>query len=309
MFLTATTVLLATYTIWALYFQGDARFADVFSTAGAVPGGAWPKFEAAFALMGGTAGTIALLIADFARYAKSQKDVVILGVVGPIAQNFLMVVAGALVIVGGLPAVASFLMARDSGLDAQAAAAAASGFAMGNTGAFFVVATSWLGFVTIYAAQAKAQVINTYSGSLSLSNLVDVLGNKRPGRVVMVVLGNIIALLMIGAGILQHFSSYLGYLGAMTLSFVGVMIADFYWVRRGERADARAENVNWAGIVSVMLASAAGIWLIATGVMPLGFMVSLAIAFALYPGLRLSVLPEGRFTTYQTESRSLQEAI
>lgn len=309
MFLTIATVLLTLYAIWVLYFQGEARFSDVFSTVGVVPGGAWPKFEAAFALMGGTAGTIALLVADFARYAKTRKDVVILGVVGPIAQNFVMVIVGAILIVGGLPAVSAFLMARDPGLDAQAAAAAATGFAMGNTGAFFVVAASWLGFVTIYAAQAKAQVINTYSGSLSLSNLVDVLGNRRPGRVVMVIVGNIIALLMIAAGILDHFSSWLGYLGAMTLSFVGVMIADFYWVRGGKQADGSAETVNWAGMVSVLIGSGVGIAVIATGVMPLGFMVSLAIAFVLYPTLRLTVLPAGRFTTYQTESRSLQEAI
>ncbi|MBN9463053.1 MAG: cytosine permease [Burkholderiales bacterium] len=310
MLLTVATVLLTIYAIWILYFQGGARFGDVFSSQGVVPGGAWPKFEAAFALMGGTAGTIALLIADFARYARTGKDVVILGVVGPIAQNFVMVVVGAVVIVGGLPAVAEFLMARDSGLGRQAALAAASGFAMGNTGAFFVVAASWLGFITIYVAQAKAQVINTYSGSLSLSNLVDVLAARRPGRVVMVIVGNVIALIMISAGILSHFSSWLGYLGAMTLSFVGVMISDFYWVRGGEPvSDGRAETVNWAGIASVLIASVLGIALIATGVMPLGFMVSLAVALLLYPVLRFTVLPAGRFTTYQTEERSLHEAI
>lgn len=220
-----------------------------------------------------------------------------------------MIVLGSLVVIGGMPEVVEYLMARDAGLTPEAAAAAGSGLVMGNTGAFFVIFAGWAGFVTIYAAQAKAQAINAYSGSLALVNLVDSLFGKKPGRAVMVVVGNVIALLMIAAGILDEFNTYLSYLGAMTLAMAGVMIADYYVVRRGSvDGSHRIEKWNWAGVTTLVVAAAIGIWLMEAEIVTLGFLVSLVVAVVGYPLLR-SVLPEGTGTGFVAEAEALDEAL
>lgn len=304
------TIAVTFYMLFEIFVQRGANLTDVLNSPGVVPGGAWPKFEAAFALMGATGGTIALVTTDFARYARTRRDVTILALAGPITQNIIMLVLGSLVVVGGMPAVIDYLMARNTGMTPAQAAEAAGGFAMGNTGAFFVVLAGWIGFITIYATQAKAQGVNAYSGSLALVNLVDSLFGKKPGRAAMVIVGNIIALIMIAAGILGQFSAWLGYLGCITLALVGVMIADYYLVRKQhyDHSTHRVEQWNWAGVIALHIGAIVGIVLIATGTMPLGFMVSLLLAIVLYPLLR-KVMPEGTGTSFVSEEEALDEAV
>lgn len=303
------TLLVTAYMIVQIYVVDGASVSAVFGFDGVVPGGGWTKFETAVSVIGATAGTIALVTADFARYARTDKDVTVLAAAGPLVQNVVMIVLGSLVVIGGMPEVVEYLMARDAGLTPEAAAAAGSGLVMGNTGAFFVIFAGWAGFVTIYAAQAKAQAINAYSGSLALVNLVDSLFGKKPGRAVMVVVGNVIALLMIAAGILDEFNTYLSYLGAMTLAMAGVMIADYYVVRRGSvDGSHRIEKWNWAGVTTLVVAAAIGIWLMEAEIVTLGFLVSLVVAVVGYPLLR-SVLPEGTGTGFVAEAEALDEAL
>jgi cytosine permease len=304
--LTVLTIAVAIFVIVKIAVDG-ADLGAVFSTQGVVPGTPWDKMQAAIAVGGATAGTIALITADYSRFARTRKDVTILAAAGPVVQNVLMTVLGALVIVGGLPSVISYLMERDKGLSPEAAAAAAGGFAMGNTGAFFVVIAGWLGFVTIYAAQAKAQAVNAYSGSLALVNLVNALTGRKPSRALMVIVGNIIALAMIAGGILGLFSAWLAYLGCMTLALTGVMVADFYIVRRARYDGGRVENWNWAGVITLIVSAAVGIWIIASGIWPLGFLISLVVSLAGYPLLR-RMMPEGTGTGFASTDDALDEA-
>jgi cytosine permease len=307
--LIVVTLLVTLWMIVDIYLRGDGSFGDVFGYGGVVPGGAWKRTEAAVGLMGATAGTIALVTTDFARYCRTPRDITILSLAGPITQNIVMTVLGSLVVIGGMPEVVRYLMAHDGRLDAASAAMAGNDYVMQNTGAFFVVFAGWTGFLTIYAAQAKAQAINAYSGSLSLVNLVDSVTRRRPGRVAMVGVGNALALLMICAGILEKFSTYLAYLGAMTLGLCGVMIADYYFVRRGrtDGARGRVERWNWAGVLTLALSAATGMTLMATDVFACGFLVSFALALLLYPALR-RLLPEGTGTSYVSEDQAVREA-
>lgn len=303
------TVVVVLYMIWETYINRGVSWSVVFDNPGVVPGSFWDKFEAGFALMGATAGTIALVATDFARYARTKRDVTVLSVAGPLTQNVLMLLLGSLVVVGGLPQVIEHLMGQDAGLSEADAGAAAAGFAMGNTGAYFVIIAGWVGFVTIYATQAKAQAVNAYSGSLALVNLIDSLTGRRPGRVVMVLVGNAIALVMIAAGILPHFSSWLAYLGAMTLALCGVMIADFYLVRgqRFEPNTREVENWNWAGVVTLVVSAAIGSVLLWTETWSLGFLASLVLAIVIYPVARKAI-PEGSGTTFASKREALAEA-
>ncbi|MCS5478046.1 hypothetical protein NYP18_00060 [Corynebacterium sp. YIM 101645] len=304
------TLAVALYMVIYIYgIQGNNPM-DVFNYTGVVEGGFWAKFSAAFAVMGATAGTISLVTMDFARYARTQRDVTILALAGPLVQNILMLVLGALIVIGGMPQVIDYLMARDAGLTPEAAAAAAGGFVMSNTGAFFVIFAGWIGFITIYASQAKAQAINAYSGSLSLVNMIDALTGWSPGRAVMVVVANIIGLLMIGAGILHQFAAYLAYLGCWTLAMSAIMIADYFFVRRHikEHNFDRVENWNWAGLLTLVASSVIGMGLMYTGIFDLGFIISGVLALVLYPALR-KLLPEGTGTTFTSKSEAMVEAL
>jgi len=148
-----------------------------------------------------------------------------------------------------------------------------------------------IGFLLMYVAQAKAQVLNTYSGSLALSNLFDGLLGRNVGRLAMVVLANALGLLMIAADILGLINRYLGILAVTTTALAGVIIADYYIVRRRRAANPDlVESVNWAGVLSVVLSAATGGFLAEAGITPLGFLVTLAMVLVLYPVLRRSVL-------------------
>jgi cytosine permease len=161
----------------------------------------------------------------------------------------------------------------------------------------------------MYAAQANAQVLNTYSGSLALSNFFDGLFGRNVGRFAMVVLGNVIGILFVACDILGLVFRYLGILGVTTTAIAGVIIADFFIVRRRQVAgQTRIESVNWAGVVSVGASSAAGATLAETGVTQLGFLVTLVVVLALYPVLRLFVLREGAGTARIDGRDALVEA-
>lgn len=307
--MTIITLLVTFWLIYEIYVAQGMNPMDVFAYEGLVPGGGWEKFQAAFAVMGATAGTIALVTMDFARYARSNKDVSILAAAGPLMQNIVMVVLGGLVTVGAVPQVIDYLLARNAGMSPEEAGVVAGAYVMENTGAFFVIFAGWVGFVTIYAAQAKAQAINAYSGSLSLVNIVDALTGWRPGRPMMVVVGNVIALGMIAAGILGQFAAYLAYLGTLTLSMSAVMIVDYFIVRKGKYvpSEHRVENWNWAGIITLIASAAVGIFLMASGIFSLGFMVSFVIALLLYPLLR-RLMPEGTGTSFAEAADVFDEA-
>ncbi|MBD0862306.1 hypothetical protein IA539_13925 [Gordonia sp. zg691] len=307
--LIVVTLVVTVWMIVKIYVIDGVSPSVVFDYAGVVPGGTWPKLEAAIGVMGATAGTIALVTADFARYCRTRRDVTVLAASGPLTQNILMTVLGSLVVIGGMPAVITYLMERNAGMSEAEAGAAGSAFVMGNTGAFFVIFAGWIGFVTIYAAQAKAQAINAYSGSLSLVNLVNSLTGLRPSRALMVVVGNALSLLMIAGGILEEFNTYLAYLGAMTLAMCGVMMADYFLVRRGrfDHATHKIETWNWAGVGTLVASAALGIVLMHTDVLPLGFLVSFVVAVVVYPVAR-KLAPEGTGTSFVDEKQALVEA-
>lgn len=307
--LIVVTLIVTAYMIWQIYSVGGASVSEVFVNEGIVPGGWWPRLQAALALMGATGGTIALITTDFARYCRTPRDVTVLACSGPLVQNIVMTILGSLVVIGGMPEVVKYLLARNEGMSPAQAGEVGAGYVMGNTGAFFVIFAGWLGFVTIYAAQAKAQAINAYSGSLSLVNLVDVLTGRRPGRAAMVVAANVIALLMIAGGILDSFNKYLAHLGACTFAMCGVMIADYYIVRRRRFSmdDQELEMCNWAGLITLLVAAVVGVALIATEIFALGFFVSFAVAIILYPFLR-QLLPSGTGTSFVSRDDALEEA-
>lgn len=160
----------------------------------------------------------------------------------------------------------------------------------------------------MYAAQIKAQVINTYSGSLALSNLFDAVLRRKPNRILMVVLANVIALVSVWANILGVLLQFLGLLGILTFSLAALVIADFYIVRKRLPVQtALVERFNWSGLIALVAGSGTSYLLTATGIFPLGFLVTLVLTPVLYVILRRTVLPEGAGTDFIEGTAALKE--
>ena len=258
------------------------------------PGHTAANLGLVISMLAGSAGALALVDADHARYARSTRDVGILAVGGSIMIDIIVVVLGAVIVHASSSSVTNFLTNNPGAAKSQVGETIAdkvSWMIANNTGAYFIIIFGVFGFLLMYVAQVKAQVLNTYSGSLSISNLVEGLTRKNPGRFAGVIVGNVIALLMIAGNILGLIGSFLGILGASTTALAAVIIADYFIVRKRSAALAHErESVNWAGVISVILGAVIGSVLSATGVTPLGFLVSLAIVLVAYPLLRTYVL-------------------
>src|SRR5690606_35713267 len=131
-------------------------------------------FLAVLSGMIGFAGALALTGADFARYARSKRDVRIMAIGGNIIVNFGVVSLGALLYQAGDTVVAEYIQrAGNEGVAESLAGATIAEkvqfLAHTNAGAYFVILAGIIGFIVMYAAQIKAQAINAYAGSLSLS--------------------------------------------------------------------------------------------------------------------------------------------
>jgi cytosine permease len=290
---------LLAFMVWRAGFDSGIPIWQTLSHGPLIPGlgSAWDRFQIALVTLAASAGALALTDADYARFARTTRDVGILAVAGAVAIDILVVVTGAVIVYGATPIVAHYLIVHHQ---ATAANAPQQATALGNanTGAFFIVLSSVAGFLLMYAAQGKCQVLNTYSGSLALSNLFDVLLRWRPGRLAMVILGNLIGLAMIALSILDKVLAWLGILSIITTGFAALMVADYYLVRpRIEMEHAEVDAVNWAGVITIVVASVVSYVLQDRHIFRLGFLLALVITLILYPLLRVTILRPGTLTS------------
>jgi len=159
--------------------------------------------------------------------------------------------------------------------------------------AAFIIFGGIIGTILMIFAQSKAQVLNTYSASLSLTSLFDALFSWRPGRLLFVIVANIIGCIMLVGSILEWFNSFLTVLGVLTTCFAGIMISDYFIVKRTMRARGQAEtsvpDINWAGIITLVVAFVLSHYVL-NKYIHIEFFTSLPICIILYPILRLPTL-------------------
>lgn len=272
------------------------------------------SFLTALAAMIGFAGALALTGADFARYARTPKDVKIMAIGGNIIVNFGVVTAGAVLYQTGHSIIDDYLSRPGNEVIATSQAGESMDekvqfLAQSNPGAYFIILAGILGFLVMYAAQIKAQAINAYAGSLSLSNLFDAIFRRKPSRIVMVLVGNAIAMATVYAGILGSLAQFLGALGVASFSLCALVVADFFWARKGQGVSIeKVEEWNWAGIIALTLGFVVSYGLQASGVLPIGFLLTLIITPTVYVFLRRTVLPEGSRTRMIAGTTALTEA-
>ncbi|HEY0746549.1 MAG TPA: hypothetical protein VGD63_07615 [Steroidobacteraceae bacterium] len=235
----------------------------------------------------GSAGALALVDGDFGRYAKRSVDIGIAALIGNIAMSIGMLGIGAIVMYAGFDSIVNYYV-QIRGLsvnDAHALALASPG----SIASTFVIFGGAAGAILMLLAQSKAQVLNTYSGSLALTNLFDAAFGWRPGRFTFVVLANLLSLGMLYGKVFELVSAWITILGVLTTSLAGIIVADFFIVKRMRidslQADFSSESVNWAGIVTILIA----VWLAHFGlshIMRIEFFTSLGVSLVLYPLLR-----------------------
>jgi len=245
------------------------------------------KFGFCVNVLIGSAGALALIDGDLGRYAKSSKDVLIAAVFGNIFMDIFMLVVGAVLMYGGTEQLVSYYVSRGvSHADAVQAVLQSPD----SVAAAFIVFGGSLGAILLFLAQGKGQVLNTYSSSLSLTNLFDVTIGWRPGRLTFVVLSNVIACVMLAGSILDWVNGFITVLGVLTTCFAGIIIADYFWVAP-RRARIGIAEFNWPGLITVVV----GFLLARYGFkpwIPIEFVTSLLSSFVLYPVL--SALMNGK---------------
>lgn len=234
----------------------------------------------------GAAGALALVDADLGRYARSSFDIGAAAAVGNISAQICMVFVGGVFMyaaMGELVTHYTTIMQMDPD--------AAKKLAMSPEGvtAAFLLFGGGIGVALMILAQGKAQVLNTYSGSLALSNLFDAVG-LRMNRVVMVVIANAVGLLMVAFGILDQFNAWIEILGVITTAFAGIMIVDYFFVSRklGRSEALSTESVNWAGVITTVVATILAHFVL-NKIVTIQFFTSLGVSVLLYPLLRLAL--------------------
>jgi cytosine permease len=246
------------------------------------------KFIFCVNVMIGSAGALALIDADLGRYAKSSRDIAIAAVVGNIFMDIVMVAVGGIVMYAGMDQLVAHHM-QIGGLTESAARALALQ-SPDSVAVAFIVFGGGFGTLLMVFAQSKAQVLNTYSASLSLTNLFDVLFGWRPGRLTFVVLANVLACLMLVGSILTWFNSFITVLGVLTTCFAGIIIADYLLVKPKLGVSVPvSEEVNWAGVITVVAGFVLAHYVL-NRIVPIEFFTSLLTSFVLYPVLRLGML-------------------
>ena len=146
-----------------------------------------------------------------------------------------------------------------------------------NPGQYMVAIMGVGGFLLIVITQLRINLINAYSGSLSLANFFSRL-RFTPGRsvwaVVMVVLGTLAMYL----NVLDHLGTVLAVEGVLLAAWIGVSIADLLLVRgRGghgpdngrfiEYRRAMLRHWNWSGVVPLFAATVVGSFLAVGGLL------------------------------------------
>ena len=277
------------HSVYSLVSFGPQFSEDVLESMGAdSPMG---RFIFAINVLVGSAGGMALFGADVGRYARRSKDVGISTLIGILSMDVLMLWLGGIIMYAGGPALVDFYT-RTAGMTHEAAQRA-SLESPDSIVAAFVVLGGAMGAWLLVLAQGKTQVLNNYSASLSLSNLFDAL-DWRMGRLTFVILANVIGLLMLYGSILELIDSWVTVLGVLVTAFAGVIVSDFYIVKTLLRKESKdvpdeAENVNWAGVVTLLVSAVMAHYVLAR-VMPIQAITTLVISITLYPLLRTTIL-------------------
>lgn len=281
------------YMVFQAASTSGIPWSEILTHGAVLPGGdSMSRFIQVINILIGSAGALALADADFGRYAKSTKDIVIAAFLGNIMMDIIVLLTGSIIVYAGYATLEKYYIGQ--GMDAVAAGQAA----LNNVGGDFIILGGVVGLILMVLAQGKVQVLNTYLASLALSNAGDAFG-FRPGRFWMIVIANIIGLIFIVGNLMGLILSWLAFIGILTTSQAVIMLADFFIVNKGKDVhQITPPQVNWAGVVTIIVATVLSFLL--AKVIPILFITAVVVSVILYPLLRKNVFKESHIETLQS---------
>ncbi|MEU3650865.1 cytosine permease [Lentzea sp. NPDC034063] len=159
---------------------------------------------------------------------------------------------------------------------------------VGTTDVMGVISSSsgWIGALIVVTAVLKINDWNLYSASLGIVNLVDAVFAVRISRAQVTVMVGCAGSFLAAAGIVHQFSHFLVLLGVVFPPVAGIMVAEYYVVRRwrneiiSTRPHVPRSAPSWVPVTVVVWPAAA----IVGELLPFGqsSVNSLVLAFALY---------------------------
>ena len=280
--------------------QADSSIIDILSFKSQFPDEAlqsmgivsdWDKFVFSMNILIGPACALPLVSVDYGRYARSTMHATTAVVIGSFFQSILVTLAGGILMYAAAAGLSNYYVESQgmSVLEAQQLVLKSPD----SIAAAFMLFGGIIGFLLMFVAQAKAQVLNCYAASLSLTNFFDALLGWRPGRFTFIVFANVIALAMLYGHILELVEAWISLLGVLLSTLSGVILVDYFFVsRRPGRSDADAEikpeNLNWAGIITIFASVIMAHYVLAD-IITIEVITSCLTVLLLYPLLRLFI--------------------
>jgi cytosine permease len=101
-----------------------------------------------------------------------------------------------------------------------------------NVVSLFFQAAGWLGVTVVFLAAVKLNDVNLYGTSLHLINAIQIITGRELSRVKLTIVAGTLGVLFSILGILDHITQFLMLLGIITAPVGGILIADYFILRR-----------------------------------------------------------------------------
>lgn len=181
---------------------------SISSLVASAPPGEHISLAAGTTLVAGGFIVGAVITPDMTRYNRSVADVIKQTVLGVTLGEYVIGLIGVLL---------------------------AHGLKTGNVVEIVTSTSGVIGTVILIAATLKINDWNLYSSSLGFVNLIDTLFRRRVNRAVMTIVLGVIGTALAAAGILDRFTDFLNILGIAVPPIAGIMVAEYFVVRRWRR--------------------------------------------------------------------------
>jgi len=112
------------------------------------------------------------------------------------------------------------------------------------------------GFLILWLSTWTSQIVNSYSMGLSMANTFNI--NSGKGRAILTLIGTIIGIGLALGGVLHYFEDFLYVSGIIYGPIAGVMIADFFFIRKQTYID--NPGWNWVATFAMGVGIAFAYW-------------------------------------------------
>ena len=223
-----------------------------------------------------------MFAADFTRFARKERDIVPISLTGSLFA-IVTYIFGALIVYYGFEQSFAYFSAQGMS-DALAANSAVT-----NPGVSLVLASGGIGLAIICLSQMKVETSNSIGGANAVSNLFDSLLGKKLAWPVAVIIANAIGLAFILGNILDQVNAFMSYGSILTTCWCILLITDYYIVRGkmgigriGIDVGGKEEEVNWRGIITLLIVGVTASVLYATNILSIPFLLVAPATMILY---------------------------